>query len=238
MFPQSEKRAFINKDTLKYPGLRYNLLLSRKRGRVYQYVQRLLREQFGRPSGLWGILVGMIMANTPSNKDRVHWTVSLLKIKPEDRILEIGFGTGYAIKIISKIATDGFVAGVDHSEVMVRHASKRNISAINEGKVVLKLGSVSNLPKFNEPFDKIFTINSIHFWNNPVECLKELRDLLRHGGLISVTLQPRSRGATDSIARDIGKEVATNLEHAGFSQVRLELRKTKTVSVVCALGIR
>jgi ubiquinone/menaquinone biosynthesis C-methylase UbiE len=178
------------------------------------------------------------MVHTPSNQDRIHWTISLLNIKPDDRILEVGFGPGFAIEFISKIASEGFIAGVDHSEVMVRQAGKRNAKAIRDGKVVLRLGSVSNMPKFSEPFDKIFTINSIHFWTEPIDCLKELRKLLRPGGLIAVTLQPRSRSATDATTKEIGKEVAMNLERAGFSQVTLEIRQTKPVSVLCALGIR
>jgi len=177
------------------------------------------------------------MANTPSNKDRIHWTISLLDIKPNERLLEIGFGPGFAVDLVSKIVPEGLVVGIDHSEVMLRQASKYNARAIREGKIVLRLGSVSNLPKFDEPFDKIFTINSIHFWNEPVDCLRELRKILRPGGLIAVTLQPRSRSATDATTEEIGKEVAMNLERAGFSRVRLEIRKTKPVSVACALGV-
>jgi len=152
--------------------------------------------------------------------------------------LEIGFGPGFAIDQVSKIVSEGFIVGVDHSEVMVKHAGKRNARTIRDGKVALRLGSASNLPKFNEPFDKIFSINSIHFWNEPIECLKELRKLLRPGGLIAVTLQPRSRSATDVTTKEVGKEVAMNLKLAGFSQVRLEIRQTKPVSASCALGIR
>lgn len=177
------------------------------------------------------------MARDASNRDRIHWTLSLLDIRPNDRVLEVGFGPGFAIEQVGRMATKGSIVGVDHSEVMVRQASKRNARDIREGKVVLRLGSASDLPKFDKPFDKIFTINSIHFWHEPIDCLKELRKLLTFGGLIAVTLQPRSRSATDSTTREIGEEVAKNLEHAGFSQVRLEIRKTKPISVACALGI-
>lgn len=226
------------KGTMKYPGLQNQPDHGKNRGRVFQYIRRFLREQFGRPAGFWGHIAGKIMAFTPSNKDRTHWTISLLDIRPDDRLLEIGFGPGFAVDLVSKIASEGFIAGVDHSEVMVRHAGKRNARAIRDGKVVLRLGSASNVPKFNEPFDKIFTINSIHFWSNPIDCLNELRKLLRPGGLIAVTLQPRSRSATDATTKEVGKEIAVNLERAGFSQVRLEIRQTKPVSVACAIGIK
>jgi SAM-dependent methyltransferase len=128
------------------------------------------------------------------------------------------------------------VAGVDHSAVMVRHASKRNARAIRDGRVELRLGSADELPAFDQPFDKIFSINSIHFWENPVESLKRIRQLLKPGGLVAITLQPRSRNATDEAATVIGEELVGNLERAGFSQCRLELRRINPAVVACALG--
>jgi len=235
---KDQRKAETVQPSLKYPGLQNQPDQGEHRSWLFQYIRRFLRSQFGHPKGFWGIITGRIMFYTPSNKDRIHWTVSLLDINPVDRVLEIGFGPGYAIELVSKIAVKGMVAGVDHSEVMVRQASKRNAGALRDGRVDLQHGSISDLPRFIEPFDKIFTINSIHFWNDPIDCLKKLRELLRPGGLIAVTLQPRSRSATDATTKEIGKEVAANLERAGFSQVRLEIRKIKPVSVACVLGVR
>jgi ubiquinone/menaquinone biosynthesis C-methylase UbiE len=223
---------------LKYPGLRNQPDQGENRGWLRESAKRFLRAQFGRPTGLWGSIAGKIMARTRSNQERIRWTISLLNIRPDDRLLEIGFGPGFGIEFVSEIASEGLVVGIDHSEVMVRQASKRNAKAIRDGKVMLRLGSVSDLPKFNELFDKSFTINSIHFWTEPIDCLKELRKLLKPGGMIAVTLQPRSRSATDETTKNVGEEVATNLERAGFSEVRLEIREMKPVSVACALGIR
>ena len=50
-------------------------------------------------------------------------------------MLEIGFGPGADSRRASQQAA--FVAGVDHSDVMVKQASKRNASAIREGRVEL-----------------------------------------------------------------------------------------------------
>jgi cyclopropane fatty-acyl-phospholipid synthase-like methyltransferase len=238
MLMKTQLRGRDTEEALNYPGLRNQPDHGENRGKLNQSIRRFLRAQFGRPTGFCGMIAGKIMAYTPSNQDRIRWTISLLNIKPDDRLLEIGFGPGLAIELASKIASEGFVAGIDHSEVMLRQASKRNARAIREGKVALHLGSAADLPKFNEPFDKIFAINSVHFWNGPVDCLKELRKMLTPGGLMAVTLQPRSRSATDATAKELGKEMGLNLECAGFSQVRLEIKPIKPVSVVCALGTR
>ena len=220
----------------QYPGLHNQPTPGETRGPVFQAARRFLRAQFGRPSGVWGSIAGRIMAATPSNNDRIRWTLGLLDIKPHDRILEIGFGPGIAIALASELAPDGFVAGIDHSDVMVRQASKRNAAALRAGRVVLRQGSAGSLPSFDGPFDKIFTINSLHFWSEPVACLQQLRAYLKPGGLMAVTLQPRSRGATDEMTRVIGEELLMNLEHAGFSECRVEVKRMHPVSVVCALG--
>jgi hypothetical protein len=85
-------------------------------------------------------------------------------------------------------------------------------------------------------FDKVFTINSIHFWENPVQCLGGLRKLMRPGGRIAVAIQPRSRAATDETTAVIGDEIAANLERAGFTDCRVEIKKTSTAAVACILG--
>jgi SAM-dependent methyltransferase len=221
------------KEASKYPGLQYQPDPVADRGHVFQTIRRFLRAQFGRPTGFWGNIAGTIMAGRRSNNERIQWTLSLLDIKPHDRVLEIGFGPGIAIEQISKFTKAKFIAGVDHSEVMVRQTTKRNAAAIRDGKVAVHLGSASNLPQFGHQFDKIFTINSIHFWTDPVDCLKELRKLLKPGGTIAITLQPRSQGATDATAKMIGKDIVTKLECAGFSQCTLEIKKIAPISAVC-----
>jgi hypothetical protein len=62
--------------------------------------------------------------------------------------------------------------------------------------------------------------------------------LLRPGGLIAVTIQPRSHGSTRETTEAIGREIVMNLERTGFSHTRLEIREAKSAAIACALGIR
>jgi SAM-dependent methyltransferase len=86
------------------------------------------------------------------------------------------------------------VCGIDHSELMLRQARRRNADRIRRGVVDLRLGSVDDLSAFDTPFDKILAVNAILFWNEPDARLEELRHLLRPGGLIAVARQPRVQG--------------------------------------------
>jgi ubiquinone/menaquinone biosynthesis C-methylase UbiE len=130
--------------------------------------------------------------------------------------LEIGFEPGVTIQKMSEIVTDGVIWGIDHSEVMVRQASNRNQRAIAAGRVRLILTSVSRLPSFDAPFDKILAVHNFEFWDNKTGVLKRLRDQLCTEGSIALVHQPRIPGATEDDATEAGERFARYLEMAGF----------------------
>jgi trans-aconitate methyltransferase len=192
--------------------------------------------QFARPTGFWGNIAGFIMAHRPSNLERNEWAISQLKLQPSDRVLEIGFGPGVAIEKMSEIVTDGVIWGIDHSEVMFRQASKRNQHAIAAGRVRLALTSVSQLPSFDGPFDKILDVNGFQFWDSKTDVLRRLREQLRPGGIIALVHQPRNLGATEDDTTEAGERFAHYLEVAGFKDIKAKRKMMKPVSTVCVLG--
>ena len=159
-------------------------------------------------------------------------------MQPHDRVLEIGFGPGVAIQEFARRAASGLVVGVDHSEVMVQQARKRNAAAVRAGRVDLRLGSAAALPAFDAPFDKILAVNSLMFWDDPVARLKELHGLLRPGGKIAIVYQPRGPGSTDEVAARTGQEIAAHFTEVGFTDVDVETLALKPTAAVCVLGVR
>src|SRR5262249_39961509 len=149
-----------------------------------------IRSQFRQPRGFAGWLVGWGMALRSSNRQRNVWAVGLLGVEPTDRVLEIGFGPGIAIRALSRRATHGLVCGVDHSAVMVRQATRRNAAAVRAGRVDLRLASVEQLPTFAEPFDKVLAVNTMGMWRAPDAGLQALHRLMRAGGRIATVSQP------------------------------------------------
>jgi SAM-dependent methyltransferase len=194
--------------------------------------------QFHRPHGVGGRAVGWIMAKRGSNRERNIWAVGLLDVRPDDRVLEIGFGPGVAVRQMARRTTSGRVVGVDHSEVMVRQARKRNAAAVREGRVDLRVGTAEHLPAFDAPFDKILAVNSLMFWDDPVERLVELHSLLRPGGRIAIAYQPRGPGATDETAAQAGQEMAEQFGSAGFTDLRAESLELRPTNAVCVVGVR
>jgi SAM-dependent methyltransferase len=194
--------------------------------------------QFGRPRGVAGRIAGAVMAHRASNRQRNNWVVSLLRVQPIDRVLEIGFGPGLAIAGLNRrIGDGGHVYGIDHSEVMLRQATRRNAAAIAAGRVTLCRASIDRLPPSSgEPFDAILAVNSIGFWPQPVERLDDLRRRLRPGGRIAIASQPRCRGATADTSREAAREITALLEAAGFVIARTEILYLAP-PVVCVVAV-
>ena len=200
--------------------------------RVWEKVAK----QFGNPSGIPGAIVGRIMANRGSNNERIAWAISLLDLRATDHVLEVGFGPGVAIRTMSEIVVDGAIVGIDHSNIMVRQASRRNREAIEEGRVKLVTGSVSQLPPIDPRVDKVLTINSFQFWKTPHEDLVKVKSVMAPGGVIAVVHQPRNPGATNADTERSGKRIAECLEKAGFREIAVEQKLMMPVSTVCVLG--
>jgi SAM-dependent methyltransferase len=191
--------------------------------------------QFGNPRGLGGHMAGWVMGRRRSNVERNQWVVSLLDVGPTDRILEVGFGPGVALAELARRAHDGYICGVDRSEVMVGQAKRRSRAAVRAGVLDVRIGSAEHLPDFDQPFDRVVAVNSIGFWREPVARLEELRKRLRRGGLIAVASQPRCPGATAATSAASAAEIIDQLEAAGFGDLRVE-QLDLDPPVVCVLG--
>jgi ubiquinone/menaquinone biosynthesis C-methylase UbiE len=204
-------------------------------GGLKQRIGLQIVAQFHRPRGMGGRLAGWVMGKRSSNRRRNAWVVSLLDVKRTDRVLEIGFGPGIAIGESAARATEGLVCGVDHSEVMLGQARRRNARAIRAGRVDLRLGTAEQLPSFDVRFDKVLAVNSMGFWQDPVTCLHSLRVQLRSGGRIAIASQPRCPGATAETTTHAGEEITMRLAEAGFSDIEAETLALEP-PVVCVLA--
>lgn len=103
------------------------------------------------------------------------------KLKPSDRILDIGFGRG---ELVAHLTDKGFDAtGIDYAEAAVKCAQE----LYPQGK----FHHLTSDQQFfeAESFDKIFVLGTIEHLDEPtiVKTLQEIKRLLRPGGLCIVT---------------------------------------------------
>jgi ubiquinone/menaquinone biosynthesis C-methylase UbiE len=147
------------------------------------------------------------------NRDAAAQVIELLNVRPDDRILEVGFGPGVAVQHLLQSVPAGCVAGVDQSQVMVRLAAVRNAGALRSRRADLRYGSVERLPFTDEMFDKALAINSMQVWTDARAGLREIQRVLKHGGVVAVCFTVNSGQQKEGIVEE--------LTAAGYAQARI-----------------
>jgi SAM-dependent methyltransferase len=190
--------------------------------------------QFKYPHGPLGHLAGWVMAARSSNRERNDWTIDLLRIEPDHRVLEFGFGPGYAVERIAGKLESGRITGIDHSEVMLRQARRRNADAIALGKVKLLCWPVTDLKRLQVPFDRVFSANVAQFWDDRVAVFREILRLIAPRGRGATTYQPRHpHGRGCGSFRRVGN---CRNENGGVPGGAAGIRTKTPVLAVCVTG--
>ena len=122
--------------------------------------------QMRKPSGWFGSVVLRRLLNR-MNMPVVESTISRIGLEPHHHVLEIGFGGGAALALVSKRLTAGVVTGVDFSPEMVREAERRFRLEIANRRLHVQLGDIAALP-----FASATSIGSVssllrHSWSWP-----------------------------------------------------------------------
>lgn len=175
------------------------------------------------PSGLLGRFIGRVMAveTAAANTE----LLALLDLRPTDHVLEVGFGHGRTIERAAALVPQGFVAGVDLSNDMVRMATHRNRQLIREHRIELQLGDSARLLYPDCRFDKVGSMHTLYFWSDPEQHLREIYRVLKTGGRFVLGFGPRDdEHATANFPATIYRfytsdEVRNLLERAGFQDI-------------------
>lgn len=105
-----------------------------------------------------------------------------LNCSQKDRILDIGFGNGYLIKHLAR-KNEGDFYGIEISEDMLKTGCNHNSELIEQGKVHLTKGNVMDIPFENSFFDRIYTVNTVYFWEDLDKSLSEINRVLKPKGI-------------------------------------------------------
>src|SRR5205085_6128910 len=100
-------------------------------------------------------------------------TISQLGIADNDNILEIGMGNGYFVKEILTSAKNVKYTGCDFSYTMVNEAASLNVTLASQVKFIQ--AKAEQLPFDDGYFNKVFTVNTIYFWEDPQCTLAEFK---------------------------------------------------------------
>ena len=110
--------------------------------------------------------------------------ISLLQLKENMSILDIGCGTGWALGQTARLIDNkGSFYGVDLSAKMIKKA-KENFKT-KENFHFIKANAES-IPLDDNLFDAIICTNSFHHYLHPDKALKEMYRLLKTGGKVYI----------------------------------------------------
>lgn len=151
-------------------------------------IARAINRQAASPSGWFGRLLGLIW---PREHGHLNTEVlDALDLRAGHRVLEVGSGTGHALREAARRAAPGHVVGVDVSELMADLARRLNHAAALRGEVEVRAGDIEALDLNGATFDRIFSVNCIYFWRDVDAVLAKLGSALSPGGKLVLAFRP------------------------------------------------
>jgi len=109
-------------------------------------------------------------------------TMRRLSIRPRDRILDVGCGTGALLQQLCIAYPAAQLAGVDPVPEMLELARQRLPPTVE-----LREGWADRLPYADDTFDVVTSCNMFHYIRQPVAALHEMSRVLRRGGELIIT---------------------------------------------------
>lgn len=153
-------------------------------------VLRDLANQLSCPKDSDGIKMSYTMLI--SNLALILNTIGALNIQDSDTILELGQGNAGHLAYLFSLANDVHYTGLEVSETMYLESLKLNKAFCDAKLAEFALYDGNNIPFTQPTFDKIFTVNTIYFWQDPAGLLDSLTKVLKKGGLLAITLSDKT----------------------------------------------
>lgn len=139
-----------------------------------------IAQQLSCPSGEMGIATGERMNR--SNLNMTKRGFDILAIANNDTVLEIGPGNAVQADAVVNAAEGVRYVGVDISETMIQEAQRRNTGLVASNQASFVLSDGQTMPFADNSFDKILTVNTVYFWQDPVSYIAEIYRVLKPGG--------------------------------------------------------
>ena len=157
--------------------------------------------------------------------------VSALPVKPGERVLEVGVGTGLSLPYYP---SDCHVSGIDISEAMLERARER-VDELGRADIDLRRMDASALSYPDETFDHVLAPYVISVVPEPERVMAEIRRVCKPGGTVMVVnhFHSATRGllrwgeslltpASQWIGFRLDEKLSSVTEAPGLDTVRIE----------------
>ncbi len=119
------------------------------------------------------------------HSDITDQTLAVMDIQPDDRILDLGCGTGWAARRMARVAAKGEIIGLDVADEMLRRAEKTSTEFKNIRYV---WGSAEKIPSADGYFSKVLSVESFYYYADQGKALDELRRVMASGAKLFILI--------------------------------------------------
>ena len=190
--------------------------------------------QCARPEGFLGRV--MLRFMNFGHAPLTNWGLSLVEIHDGWTMLDIGCGGGATLKRLLKRSKGAQVYAIDISEESVAKARKVNASVLDR-QVFVTQGSAEKLPYEDNKFDLVTAVETVYFWPDLPNCLKEVRRVVKPGGRFAIMVEVLEN---DSVWTDVvdgmtaysPEQLKEMLDEAGFVKTELHRRKPSYSTII------
>jgi SAM-dependent methyltransferase len=139
-----------------------------------------LREEFNR----WA------EAGRGDGMEQDHLPITLpvlekMQLAPTDNVLDLGCGSGWLSRRLSKLIPEGRVVGMDISDEMIRVARR---SSADHDNILYITGEVAEIPWEPNFFTHAISVESAYYWPDLAAGVREIHRVLRPGGTSSILI--------------------------------------------------
>ncbi len=122
--------------------------------------------------------------------DITEKTLRLMDLRPGERVLDLGCGSGWATRLLARLVGDGpegfgQVVGLDVSDEMIRQARQESKDFDN---ILYVWGSSQQIPWEENFFDKVLSVESFYYYPDQDRALKELFRVMAPKGRLFILI--------------------------------------------------
>ncbi len=152
--------------------------------------------------------------------------VEHLDLPDQSTIVDVGCGTGSALRHAAAKVKNGHLIGIDPVPRMIEIAKDITKKHETDYQIYFNIGSAEDLPVEDSLADIVFAFDSIDHWNDIQQGLKEILRILKPGGrfiIVKDLCVPGAKKALNGLEQKLGT--------ARFNLDTKEIVKTDEVSL-------